>query len=116
MSQVLRRNGKVGPVPESLRQARNLDPFYQKHLSVSGFAILSSDKVCDQALQEAAWILQHMLAPRTDILQTLDKEGVHLTVMAWNEYTTDVPEHRSLRPRVFWDRRARIGRVSGELW
>ena len=27
--------------------------------------------------------------------------------MAWNEYTTDVPEHKHLQPRVFWDRRAR---------
>ncbi|HAK93622.1 MAG TPA: hypothetical protein DCM87_01095 [Planctomycetes bacterium] len=27
--------------------------------------------------------------------------------MAWNEYTTDVPEHRGLAPRIFWDRRAR---------
>jgi cyclophilin family peptidyl-prolyl cis-trans isomerase len=32
---------------------------------------------------------------------------VRLTVMAYNEYTTDVPEHRDMKPRVFWDRRAR---------
>jgi len=99
--------GHVGPVPESLREARNLDAFYQKHLSASGFSILASAQVSDAALHEAAWILQHMLPTRTDILQALDQEGVHLTVMAWNEYTTDVPEHRRMRPRVYWDRRAR---------
>jgi cyclophilin family peptidyl-prolyl cis-trans isomerase len=27
--------------------------------------------------------------------------------MAWNEFTTDVPEHAHLEPAVFWDRRAR---------
>jgi cyclophilin family peptidyl-prolyl cis-trans isomerase len=99
--------GRVGPVPESLRQARHLDPFYQKYLSVEGFAILGSTKVSDPALREAAWILQHVLSARPDILRALDNEHVHVTVMAWNEYTTDVPEHRDLAPRVFWDRRAR---------
>jgi cyclophilin family peptidyl-prolyl cis-trans isomerase len=30
-----------------------------------------------------------------------------LAVMAYNEYTTDIPEHSNLRSRTFWDRRAR---------
>ncbi|MHB8970060.1 MAG: peptidylprolyl isomerase [Pirellulaceae bacterium] len=100
-------SGTVGPVPDSLRQARKLDAFYQKHLTVNGFSILGSARVSDEAIQEAAWVLQHMLAGRDDILQALDQQGVHLTVMAWNEFTTDVPEHRHLEPRVYWDRRAR---------
>ncbi len=58
----------VGPVPDSLRQARNLDAFYQKHLAVNGFSILGSEKVSDAALQEAAWILRQMLDGRGDIL------------------------------------------------
>ncbi|MHB0954861.1 MAG: peptidylprolyl isomerase [Pirellulaceae bacterium] len=98
---------RVGPVPDSLRQARKLDDFYQKCLTVSGFSILSSARVSDAAIHEAAWILRQMLPGREDILQALDQQGVHLTVMAWNEFTTDVPEHRHLEPRVFWNRRAR---------
>ena len=98
---------RVAPVPDSLREARNLDAFYQKHLAVNGFSILGSEKVSDAALQEAAWILRQMLDGREDILRALDQQGVHLTVMAWNEFTTDVPEHRHLEPRVYWDRRAR---------
>jgi len=97
----------VRPIPDSLRRDLELDTFYQKYTSVEGFAILGSAKVSDFALREAAWILQHMLSGREDILRAMAGHRVRLTVMAWNEYTTDVPEHRHLAPRVFWDRRAR---------
>ncbi|MEW6071104.1 MAG: peptidylprolyl isomerase [Planctomycetota bacterium] len=97
----------VGTVPATLREARQIDPFYQKHLAVAGFPILGSVRVSDAALREAAWILRHMLAGRDDILAALAANGVHLAVMAYTEYTTDVPEHRDMEPRIFWDRRAR---------
>ena len=97
----------VGPIPDELRSEREIDSFYQKYLNVKGFAILSSEKVTDNALYEAAWILEQMLEGRDDILQTLSDKRVHLAIMAYNEYTSDIPEHRRLRPRVFWDRRAR---------
>src|SRR5262249_13550872 len=32
---------------------------------------------------------------------------VRLAVMAWNEFTTDIPEHSDLKTQVYWDRRAR---------
>jgi cyclophilin family peptidyl-prolyl cis-trans isomerase len=97
----------VGPVPEALRRERKLDPFYQKYLALAGFPILGSDKVTDHALREAAWILRHVLAGRSDILRAMADRGVHLVVMAYDEYTTDVPEQRDMQPRVYWDRRAR---------
>jgi cyclophilin family peptidyl-prolyl cis-trans isomerase len=99
--------GTVQPIPNSLRESRRLADFYQKQLVTDGFLILGSEKVSDAALLEAAWILGQMLEGRRDILDALDAKQVHLTVMAWNEYTTDVPEHKHLQPRVFWDRRAR---------
>ena len=98
---------EIGPVPETVRRELKLEAFYQKHTSVAGFSIVGSTNVSDFALGEAAWILQHMLAGREDILRVMATNHVRLTVMAWNEYTTDVPEHRHLKPRVFWDRRAR---------
>lgn len=98
---------QVGCVPEAVRTALKLDGFYQKHISVAGFSIVGSSNVSDYALLEAAWILEHMLAGREDLLQCLTTQRVRLTVMAWSEYTTDVPEHRHLKPRIFWDRRAR---------
>jgi cyclophilin family peptidyl-prolyl cis-trans isomerase len=48
-----------------------------------------------------------MLEGREDILRAMAANRVRLVVMAYNEYTTDVPEHRELKPAVYWDRRAR---------
>ena len=97
----------VGPVPETLREQLELAPFYQKHIAVAGFPIVGSAKVSDHALREAAWIVRHVVGQRDDILQAMAANKVRLVVMAWDEYTTDVPEHSQLQPKVFWDRRAR---------
>ncbi len=97
----------VTEVPEAIRTEFELSSFYQKYIDVSGFPVVSSDKTSDYALCEAAWILRHMLAGRENILTAMAKKNVHLVVMAYNEYTTDVPEHSRLKPKVYWDRRAR---------
>ena len=98
---------QVGPVPEALRQRLELAPFYQKHISVAGFPIVGSARVSDHALREAAWIVRNVVGPRNDLLQAMAANKVRLVVMAWDEYTTDVPEHSRMEPKVFWDRRAR---------
>ncbi len=98
---------EVGPVPETLRAERELDPFYQKHVDLAGFPILGSKRVSGAALRESAWILRRMLEGRDDIFAALAKNGVFLVVMAHDEYTTDIPEQRDMKPRVYWDRRAR---------
>jgi cyclophilin family peptidyl-prolyl cis-trans isomerase len=100
-------SGQVGPVPDAIRDEFELSAFYQKHIDVDGFPVVGSAKVSDAALAEAAWILRHMLGQRSDILKAMAAKNVHLVVMAWNEFTTDVPEHSHLKPKVFWDRRAR---------
>jgi cyclophilin family peptidyl-prolyl cis-trans isomerase len=69
--------------------------------------IVASEKPSDAALLEAAWIVNRMLANRSDILAALGSNRVRLAVMAWNEFTTDLPEHSDLEPAVYWDRRAR---------
>ena len=97
----------VGPVPGSVRARFGLSPFYQKWLDVSGLPVIGSDRVSDPALREAAWIVQQMLGSRPDLLSAMASNRTRLVVMASNEYTTDVPEHSRLRPRIFWDRRAR---------
>jgi len=101
----------VGPVPDELRAAEGLDEFYAKYIAVAGFPILGSSRVSDAALREAAWIVRHMLQGRNDVLAELTGNGVHLVVMAYDEYTTDVPEHAHLKfadeGPAFWDRRAR---------
>ena len=97
----------VGPVAEEVRAQFQLDPFYQKHLDVGGLPVVGSKQVSDAAIREAAWIVRKMLGDRSDILRAMAGNRTRLAVMACHEYTTDIPEHRHLKPRVFWDRRAR---------
>jgi cyclophilin family peptidyl-prolyl cis-trans isomerase len=96
-----------GPVPAELRTRLKLDAFYQKHVGVGGLPVLGSAKVSDNALCEAAWIVRRMLSSRDDILKAMASQNVRAVVMAKDEFTTDVPEHARLRPKLFWDRRAR---------
>ena len=84
-----------------------LDPFYQKYISANGYPIVSSAKVDDYALKEAAFLVNLMLASRPDVRDAMIKSGSRLIVMSHNEFTTDVPEHSQMRPRDFWDARAR---------
>lgn len=97
----------VGPVSQEIRDKFHLDPFYQKCLMLGELPIVGSSNVSDYAIKEAAWIISHMLNGRKDIIQALADNRVRVAVMAWNEFTTDIPEHRHLTPRQYWDRRAR---------
>ena len=95
----------VGPISEAVRQQCKLTDFYQQGTAVHGLPIVASARVSPYALKEAAWILDRLLGKRPDILQCMAKRGAFVTVMAHNEYTTDVPDHARLKPRVYWDRR-----------
>ncbi|MFK7820803.1 MAG: hypothetical protein AB8G99_18940 [Planctomycetaceae bacterium] len=94
---------KVTTPPEQLK----LNDFYKKYVSANGYPIVSSDKVSDYALKEAAWLVDMMLAKRPDVRQAMIQSGSRLIVMAHDEYTTDVPEHSKMKPKSFWDVRAR---------
>ena len=97
----------VGPVSDELRADFELAPFYGKSVMVGPLPVVGSADVSDAALLEAAWIVHKMVGQRDDILQAMADQSVRLVVMAWNEFTTDVPEHAHLEPAVYWDRRAR---------
>jgi len=84
-----------------------LDPFYQKYVDAHGFPVVASEKVNDYALKEAAFLIDLMLAKRPDIKKAMVKSKSRMIVMAYNEFTSDVPEHMHLKPAKFWDRRAR---------
>jgi cyclophilin family peptidyl-prolyl cis-trans isomerase len=94
-------------IPDKLREKLELEPFYEKWVDAGGLPVLGSKKVSDDALAEAAWIVAHMLDGRKDLLEAMAKQNVRAVVMAKDEYTTDVPEHSNMRPKLFWDRRAR---------
>ena len=51
----LQAASKVTVPPAKVRKALQLDAFYQKHVDVGGFSVVSSKKVSDYALLEAAF-------------------------------------------------------------
>lgn len=84
-----------------------LNPFYAKYISANGYPIVSSAKVSDYALKEAAYLVNLMLAKRPDVRDAMINSGSRLIIMAHDEFTTEMPEHSHLRPKDFWDARAR---------
>lgn len=84
-----------------------LPDFYAKYVSASGYPIVSSATVNDFALKEAAFLVDMMLAQRPDLRATMIASGSRLIVMAHDEFTTDIPEYAHMKPKDFWDARAR---------
>ena len=57
-------------------------PFYKKYVSASGYPIVSSDKVNDYALKEAAYLIDMLLAERPDVRRAMIASGSRMIVMA----------------------------------
>jgi hypothetical protein len=92
--------------------------FYTQFVSAHGFPIVASAKVSPYALQEAAYLVNMMLAQRPEVREAMIKSGARLCLMAYNEYTTDLPEFIRLceekvtgfdgvSAKDYWDARAR---------
>jgi len=74
------------------------DDFYQKYVSADGLLILGSSNVTDRALREARYLILSVLKTRPDVLSNLVARDVRVGVMAYTEFTTDIPEHSNLSP------------------
>ncbi|MEX2671712.1 MAG: hypothetical protein WD294_06340 [Phycisphaeraceae bacterium] len=98
---------KVTAPPKDIVEFFDLNPFYTKHVSVAGFPIVSSDRVADVALLEAAYVVRKMLAGNDAVREAMIANKTRLAIMALDEFTTDIPEHSDLEPAAYWDRRAR---------
>ena len=94
---------RVGTPPPDMELAA----FYRKYLDANGYPIVSSEIVSDYALKEAAYLIDMMLAQRPDLRKAMVDSGSRMIVMAHDEFTTDIPEHSHMRPKDFWDARAR---------
>ncbi|MGV3721535.1 MAG: zinc-dependent peptidase [Actinomycetota bacterium] len=81
--------------------------FYKKSLLANGYPILSSEKVDDYALKEAAYLINLMLARRPDVRQAMIQSGSRLCIIGYQEFTTDLPGWEHMKPKEFWDARAR---------
>ena len=84
-----------------------LDPFYKKYTSAGGYPIVASQRVSDYALKEAAYWVNVMLAERPDVRKAMIASGSQMIVMAHDEFSTDIPEYAHLKPKDYWDVRAR---------
>ena len=93
--------------PFNVRQNFELPSFYRQWIDVGGFPVVASEKVNPNAMREAAWLIQRMIGHRPDLLQALAQNSVRFSVMAYDEMTTEIPEHSDLKPDFYWDRRAR---------
>ena len=94
---------KVTLPPEHLK----LPDFYEKYVDASGFPIVSSGRVNDYALKEAAYLVDLLLAKRPDVRAAMVESGSRLVVIGHSEFTTDIPEYARFKPKDFWDVRAR---------
>ncbi|MCB9629618.1 MAG: hypothetical protein H6725_19800 [Sandaracinaceae bacterium] len=100
----------VSAVPEGVRVAFGIAPFYEKYVDVGGLPLVSSARVSDRAFAVAADILEHMLSGRPDVRAQLVATRVRVGIMAASEVTTDMPEHSDLNqafPATDWNARAR---------
>lgn len=84
-----------------------VDPFYTKYLDCHGISIVSSHRVADVALREVAHLIEKSLEQRPEVLEAMGKAGVRFVVIHSNEAVTDIPEHSRMRPKQFWNLRAR---------
>lgn len=98
---------KVVPLTETLRDRYQLDPWYEQVVDTGGFPVAGSNRCSPYALKETAYLIDQVLGKRDDIRKALVKNGVRMAVMASSEFTTDVPEHKTLEPAIFWNKRAR---------
>ena len=97
--------------PAAKAPLKNLDPFYKQYVEVDGMLILGSEKVSRYALREVAYLARKMLANRPDVLKRFGERKKNISVMAYTEMQTDLPDCRGLSP--WWDYRARG--VAGSL-
>jgi hypothetical protein len=81
--------------------------FYKKYTEASGYPIVASGTVNDYALREAAYLTDMMLSKIPKVRNAMIESGSRLCIIAWNEFTTDLPEFAHFEPKDFWDARAR---------
>ena len=96
------------PLSRTIRQAFDLDPFYQQWVDVKGFPVVASEKVNPYALKEAAWIVWQMIEHRRNVLlRAMVENKLRVVVIAHTEMVTQIPEHSNSHPNFYWDIRSR---------
>ena len=96
------------PPPFTVREAFELDPFYQQWIDVEGFPVVASAQVNPYALKEATWQIWQMIGHRPDVLQAFGQKRLRFSVIAHNELISEIPEYSFPFPDFlsFWARGA----------
>jgi hypothetical protein len=68
---------------------------------------VASGAVDDHALLEVAYLADLMLAKRPDVRTAMIANGSRVIIMGRGEFTTDIPEYAHMKPKDYWDARAR---------
>lgn len=97
------RPSTLKPPPPELK----VPAFYTKYVDAGGYPIVASGQVDDYALKEAAYLVTLMLAKRPDVRAAMVKSGSRLCIIGHSEFTTDLPEWSHMKPKDYWDARAR---------
>jgi alpha-glucosidase len=80
--------------------------FYAKYCDADGIPIISSEEVDDLALQQAAYIINNMLAPIPDVREYLVTRRHYVAIIGKDQGQTTLPEYRHMDSE-YWDQRAR---------
>ena len=80
---------------------------YKKYVSADGYPIVSTERVNDYALKEAAYLVTQLLANRPDVKKAMIESGSRMIIYSHDEFTTDLPEFAHFKPKDYWDARAR---------
>lgn len=87
-------------VPVQAFRFGGVPAFYTQRADAEGFPVVASDRVNPYALREAVFIINRMLARRPDVRSAMIKSGSRLCIMAFDEFTTDLPEWAWLAERT----------------
>lgn len=79
-------------VPHQSYRVGGVPGFYAQSASAHGLPVVASARVNPYAIREAVYLVDLMLGQRPDVRQAMIDSGSRLCVMAYDEYTTDLPE------------------------
>jgi hypothetical protein len=86
----------VGPIPEQVIDAWDVDPFYQKYADANGIPVLGSNEPPDETLVLACQLVIEMVGMRDDVRQALIDNRTFFAMMGVDEQTNEIPEYSHL--------------------
>jgi alpha-glucosidase len=81
--------------------------FYKKYLDVKGLPVAAAAEVDDEALRRTHYLVTHLLAGRSDVLEAMVKNRTRLIIIGKDQVYTDMPEYKSARNPEYLNERVR---------